>query len=111
MSRPVLASVTGVMNLDTGPLSALREDQSTWHYEREDEVEIVTEPKNSDFAEEYGESATCVAQRLLCNQKNLKLHNDIKFSTRGVRSRARCAISSSTTTVVRTSSLAHWWTI
>jgi len=32
-------------------------------------VEIETEPEDSDFAEEHGESAICVVQRLLCNQK------------------------------------------
>jgi len=37
------------------------------NYEDEDEVEIKTEPEDSDFAEEYGESATCVVHRLLCN--------------------------------------------
>ena len=37
----------------------------------EDEVGIMTKPEDSDFAEEYGELATCVVQRLLCNQKNL----------------------------------------
>ena len=38
-------------------------------YEDEDEVQIETEPKDSDFAED-GEVATCVIQQLLCNQKN-----------------------------------------
>ena len=39
-------------------------------YEEEDEVEIVTEPEDSDFAKEYGELATYVVQRFLCKQKN-----------------------------------------
>jgi len=39
-------------------------------YEGEDEVEIVTEPEDSNFAEEYRESDTSVVQQLLCNQKN-----------------------------------------
>jgi len=39
-------------------------------YENEDEVLIETEPKDSHFVEEDGEEATCVVQRLLCNQKN-----------------------------------------
>jgi len=39
------------------------------NYEDEDEVEIETEPEDSDFAREHGESATCVVQQLLCNQK------------------------------------------
>jgi len=29
-------------------------------YEQEDGVEIVTEPEDYDFAEEYGESVICV---------------------------------------------------
>jgi len=33
----------------------------------EDE-ELEINPDDSEFAEEYGESATCVIQRLLCNQ-------------------------------------------
>ena len=36
----------------------------------EDKVQIETEPKNFEFIEEDGEVATCVVQRLLCNQKN-----------------------------------------
>jgi len=39
-------------------------------YEGEDEVEIETEPEDSDLAEEYRESATFVLQQLICNQKN-----------------------------------------
>jgi len=35
-------------------------------YEDEDEMQIETEPEDSDFAED-GEVATCVTQRLLCN--------------------------------------------
>ena len=38
-------------------------------YEDEDEVKIETEPEDSDFAKEHGESATYVVQQLLCNQK------------------------------------------
>jgi len=53
----------------------------------EDGVEIETEPEDSDFAEEHGESATCVVQRLLCNQKASTLHNVIKFSIQGVLSK------------------------
>ena len=30
------------------------------NYEDEDKVEIKTEPENSNFAEDYGESTTCV---------------------------------------------------
>jgi len=37
-------------------------------YEDKDKVLIETEPKDFDFVE--GEVATCVIQRLLCNQKN-----------------------------------------
>ena len=37
-------------------------------YEDKDVVEIETELEDSDFAEEHGESATCVVQQL-CNQK------------------------------------------
>ena len=40
-------------------------------YEDEDEVLIEIEPEDSNFVEEDGEVATCVAQWLLCNQKNL----------------------------------------
>jgi len=36
-------------------------------YEGKDRVEIVTESEDTDFVEEYGESATCVVQRLLYN--------------------------------------------
>ena len=36
----------------------------------EDEVQIETELKDSDFFEEDGEIATCVVQQFLCNQKN-----------------------------------------
>ena len=35
----------------------------------EDEKFEIEELNNSDFADEHGESATCVVQRLLCNQK------------------------------------------
>jgi len=38
--------------------------------EDEDEMKIETEPEDSDFAEEHGGSATCMVQRLLCNQKS-----------------------------------------
>jgi len=38
-------------------------------YEEEDEEEIETEPEDSDFSEKYEESAACVIQQLLCNQK------------------------------------------
>jgi len=31
-------------------------------YEDEDKVKIETEPEDSDFAEEHGESATCMVQ-------------------------------------------------
>ena len=41
-------------------------------YEDEDQVLIETESKDSDFVEEEGEAATCVIQRLLCNQSNQK---------------------------------------
>ena len=37
--------------------------------DEEEEFEIE-EPNDSDFADEHGESATCVIQILLCNQKN-----------------------------------------
>ena len=40
------------------------------NYEDEDEVLIETEPEDSEFVKEEGEAATCVIQRLLCNQKN-----------------------------------------
>ena len=39
-------------------------------YEDEDEMQIETEPKDSNFVQEDREVATCVVQRLLCNQKN-----------------------------------------
>jgi len=39
-------------------------------YVDEDEVLIETEPEDSDFVEEDGDAATCVIQRLLCNQNN-----------------------------------------
>jgi len=54
-------------------------------YEDEDEVLIETEPKNFDFVEEDGEVATCVVQRLLCNQRTPILHKGIRFCTQGVR--------------------------
>ena len=38
-------------------------------YKRKDKVEIETEAKDSDFAKEYGESATYMVQRL-CNQNS-----------------------------------------
>jgi len=38
-------------------------------YENEGEVEIETEPDDSDFAEEHGDVVTCIIQKLLCNQK------------------------------------------
>ena len=36
--------------------------------EDEDEMKIETEPEDSNFAEEHGESATYMVQWLLCNQ-------------------------------------------
>ena len=48
-------------------------------YDEEDEVEIETEPKDSDFTEEYVESATYVIQQLLCNQKAPTLLNSSNF--------------------------------
>jgi len=38
-------------------------------YEDEVEVKIKTKLEDSDFTEEHEEPATCVVQRLLCNQK------------------------------------------
>jgi len=40
-------------------------------YEDADEMENETEPKDSNFTEEHGESVTCMVQQLLCNQKAL----------------------------------------
>ena len=39
-------------------------------YEDEDELLIEIEPKDSEFVKKEGKAATCVIQRLLCNQKN-----------------------------------------
>ena len=71
-------------------------------YEDEDEVKIGTELEKSDFTEEHGESATCMVQYLLCNQKTLTPHNGIKSSTQCIRSKTRCATSSSIMKVART---------
>jgi len=54
-------------------------------YEDKDEVLIDNELEDSDFVEEGREAATCVIQRLLCNQKIPTPHKGIKFSTQGVR--------------------------
>ena len=40
-------------------------------YEDEEKEEFkIEEPNEFDFADEYGESVTCIIQRLLCNQKS-----------------------------------------
>ena len=69
-------------------------------YEDEGKVNVETESEDSDFAEEHGESVTCMVHRLLCNREAPNTAHDIKFSTQGVRLKTRCAISSSTMKVV-----------
>jgi len=39
------------------------------NYEDEDEVKIESESEDSDFVEKHEESATCMVQQLLYNQK------------------------------------------
>jgi len=38
-------------------------------YKGEDEVQIETEPQDSDFTEKHGDSVACFVQILLCNLK------------------------------------------
>jgi len=81
-------------------------------YEDNNEEEFKIEELNdSDFAVEHGEAATCVVQRLLCNQKAPILHNDIKSFIQVIHSRVKYATSSLTTEVARISFLEHLWTI
>ena len=50
-------------------------------YDDEDEVKIKTELEDSDFAEEYGESATWWYNSYYATNMPQTLHNSIKFST------------------------------
>jgi len=50
----------------------------------EDDVQIETDPEDSDFVEEHGDPVTCVVQKILCSSTP---HNDINSSTQGVQSR------------------------
>jgi len=70
-AKPGVGKFTGVVNLETSPMSV--QGKASQHGRLWDggEVEIETEPEDSDFAVEHGESATCVVQQLLCNQKAL----------------------------------------
>ena len=78
-------------------------------YEDEDEVEIETELEDSDFTEEHGESPHAWYSSCYATKRPMTAHNDIKFSTQGVRSKTRRATSSLTTEVARTSFLVYWW--
>ena len=40
---------------------------NTADYEGKDDVLVETEPEDSDFVEEHGESIACVGQKVLCN--------------------------------------------
>ena len=71
-------------------------------YENEDEVKIETEPKNSDFAEEHEGQPPVWYNGCYATKRPPTLHNVIKSSTQGARSKTRCAISSSTIKVART---------
>ena len=77
-------------------------------YEDEGEVEIEIELEDSDFNEEHGESPHAWYNSCYATKRPMTAHNDIKFFTQGVRSKTRCATSSLTTKVTRTSFLVHW---
>jgi len=68
-AMPGVSKCYRYVNLDISPMSIQGGGKSMWQSEDEDEVKIETELEDSDIAEEYGESATCMVQRLLCNQK------------------------------------------
>ena len=75
---------------------------------RDDKGVVIEKASDSDFTEEYGDLRACGVQRLLCNKKFPTPHNNIKSSTQGIQSKIRCATSSSTTEVMRTSFLVYW---
>jgi len=75
-------------------------------YEGKDEVKIKIGLEETDFAEEYGESAwyiDCYATKWPPT-----LHNDITSYAQGVGLKTTRATSSSIMEVVRTSSLVQW---
>jgi len=54
------------------------------NYEDDEEEGFEIEELNdSDFADEHGESASCVVQRLLATRRSLTLRNDIKSFIQG----------------------------
>ena len=55
--------------------------------DKEEEFEIE-ESNDSDFADEHGKSATCIVQRLLCNQKALDITQRLQIFY------SRCSIKS-----------------
>ena len=76
----------------------------------DDEGIVIKDATDSDFVEENRDLVACVVQRLLATKSPLTLCSDIKFFIRGVRSKARYAISSLTKRVARILFLEHLWT-
>jgi len=48
-------------------IECLKREANMADCEEEDEVQIETEPKDSDFVEEHGDLVVCVIQKVLCN--------------------------------------------
>jgi len=76
----------------------------------EEETLKIKDSDEDDFAEELGDSTTCVVQNCYATDRPLTLRIDIKSFIRGVQSRARCAISSLTMGVGRILFLKYLWT-
>jgi len=74
-------------------------------YEDEDEVKIEMSWKTSILPKSMDSQPPAWYNSCYVTKKPLTIHNDIKSSTQRVRSKTRCATSSSTTELVRTSFL------
>jgi len=62
-AKPVVGKYYRCNDLEHKPNECTRRRQVNMaDYEDEDKVKIETEPEDSDFAEEHGESATCMVQ-------------------------------------------------
>ena len=78
--------------------------------DEEDEFEIE-EPNGSVFADEHGESTSCIVQRFLCNQKASGTTQQYQIFY--LRCSVKCKVCNSSLTmeVARILSLKHLWAI